>query len=169
MEMLSEAQNTFCITFVKTFVDQLILRDEQEVEAGDGGSGGFSRGTCDCANVDKPNWILCVRYVVHNIHVVHRTIVLVRFVSSNIGDALRLDHSRDRGAINRRERVSREITSIPVICIFCFISVSKSIAMNYEDARRRTIRTQADPFPSVSVILCPRSARHFTLALIVSD
>jgi hypothetical protein len=145
MEMLSEAQNTFCITFVKTFVDQLILRDEQEAEAGDGGSGGFSRGTCDCANVDKPNWILCVRYVVHNIHVVHRTIVLVRFVSSNIGDALRLDHSRDRGAINRRERVSREITSIPVICIFCFISVPKSLG-----ARRHTFSTRW----SVSILVC---------------
>jgi Na+/melibiose symporter-like transporter len=46
MEMLLEAQNTFCITFLKTFVDQLILRDEHEVEAG-GGGGGFSRGTCD--------------------------------------------------------------------------------------------------------------------------
>jgi Na+/melibiose symporter-like transporter len=49
MEMLLEAQNTFCITFLKTFVDQLILRDDdQEADAGDGGDGsGLSRGTCD--------------------------------------------------------------------------------------------------------------------------
>jgi hypothetical protein len=49
MEMLLEAQNTFCITFLKTFVDQLILRDDdQEVEVGGiDGTGGLSRGTCD--------------------------------------------------------------------------------------------------------------------------
>jgi hypothetical protein len=40
MEMLLEAQNTFCITFLKPFVDQLILRDDdQEVEV-DGIDGG---------------------------------------------------------------------------------------------------------------------------------
>jgi hypothetical protein len=43
MEMLLEAQNTFCITFLKTFVDQLILRDEPEAGSADG----FSRATCD--------------------------------------------------------------------------------------------------------------------------
>jgi hypothetical protein len=49
MEMLLEAQNTFCITFLKTFVDQLILEDEHQSEDGDGSvsSGGFSREACD--------------------------------------------------------------------------------------------------------------------------
>jgi hypothetical protein len=43
MEMLLEAQNTFCISFLKTFVDQLVLQQEEENGAG----AGFSRGTCD--------------------------------------------------------------------------------------------------------------------------
>jgi Na+/melibiose symporter-like transporter len=48
MEMLLEAQNTFCITFLKTFVDQLILKDDdQEAEADGSDGGGLSRGTCD--------------------------------------------------------------------------------------------------------------------------
>jgi Na+/melibiose symporter-like transporter len=49
MEMLLEAQNTFCITFLKTFVDQLILRDDDQKFEADGsdGGGGLSRDSCD--------------------------------------------------------------------------------------------------------------------------